>query len=257
MGILPDWMIETGVKITPMAPCQTRPGVISFGLTSYGYDARTGFKFQVFTPNPKAAVVVDPKAFDPRALVEVDLTPQDAMGTPLRNSAGEYMSRKEVLEVYRDGGREPPADHVIIPPHSFALAETLEYVEIPRDCLCIVVGKSTYARCGIIAPLTPLEPEWRGKITVEIGNTTPLPAKVYAGEGFIQLCFFRSAGFGETTFNLLMAHLREDHRIHQGEEIDLLREKLRRGVNGTCRLSYADKKGRYNDQAGITHPSVD
>ncbi|HYT90294.1 MAG TPA: dCTP deaminase [Gemmataceae bacterium] len=132
--------------------------------------------------------VVDPKHFDQAAFVDIDLS---AEGSP---------------------------DHIVIPPNSFALAETVEYFEIPRDILCICVGKSTYARCGIICNVTPLEPEWRGKITIEISNTTPLPAKIYANEGIAQILFFR------------------------GEAV--------------CRTSYADKKGKYQDQQGLTLPFV-
>ncbi len=145
MGVLPDWQIERDITIEPFAPQQRRPGVISYGVTSYGYDVRLGRKFKVFT-NAHCAIV-DPKNFDPRSFIDFE------------------------------------ADSCLIPPNSFALAETVEYFEIPRDILCVCLGKSTYARIGIIVNVTPLEPEWRGKITIEISNTTPLPAKVYAGEG--------------------------------------------------------------------------
>lgn len=180
MGLLPDWMIEAGVKIEPFAPLQHRPGVISYGLTSYGYDVRVDRHFKVFT-NVWGSTV-DPKAFDPKSFVDV------------------------------------VADTCIIPPNSFALAETVEYMEIPRDVLGVCVGKSTYARCGIIVNVTPLEPEWRGRVTIEISNTTPLPAKIYAGEGIAQMLFFRGVG--------------------------------------VCKTSYADKKGKYQDQAGLTLPFV-
>ena len=125
---------------------------------------------------------LDPKEFDPKSFVDVE------------------------------------GDCCIIPPNSFALAETVEYLEIPRDILCVCVGKSTYARCGIIVNVTPLEPEWRGRITIEISNTTPLPAKIYSGEGIAQILFLRA------------------------EE--------------NCRVSYADKKGKYQDQPGLTLPVV-
>ncbi|HEX8911182.1 MAG TPA: dCTP deaminase, partial [Humisphaera sp.] len=115
--------------------------------------------------------------------------------------------------------RETGMDHVIIPPNSFALCETVEVIDVPRDCLAICVGKSTYARCGIIVNVTPLEPEWRGKVTIEISNTTPLPAKIYANEGIAQMVFLR------------------------GDRV--------------CATSYADKKGKYQDQAGLTLPMVD
>jgi dCTP deaminase len=132
-------------------------------LVSYGYDVRVGPKFKIFTPTPRGGgiAVVDPKTFDDRFMVDVDT---DDEGT----------------------------DHVIIPPNSFALCETVEVFDIPRDVLVICVGKSTYARCGLIVNVTPLEPEWRGKVTLEISNTTPLPAKVYANEGVAQMIFLKA-----------------------------------------------------------------
>lgn len=180
MGVLPDWMIEQGVKIEPFAAQQHRPGVISYGVTSYGYDVRVDRRFKVFT-NARCAIV-DPKNFDPQSFVDIE------------------------------------ADHCLIPPNSFALAETIEYFEIPRDMLGVCLGKSTYARCGIIVNVTPLEPEWRGRVTIEISNTTPLPAKIYAGEGIAQILFLKA--------------------------VEL------------CRTSYADKKGKYQDQPGLTLPFV-
>ncbi len=180
MSLLPDWMIERDVKIEPFAPQQHRPGIISYGVTSYGYDVRVGRAFKVFT-NVYGSTV-DPKKFDPKSFVDID------------------------------------ADYCIIPPNSFALAETVEYFDVPRDMLVVCLGKSTYARCGIIVNVTPLEPEWRGRVTIEISNTTPLPAKIYANEGIAQMLFFR------------------------GE--------------GVCRTSYADKKGKYQDQKGLTLPFV-
>ena len=180
MGILPDWLIERDVKIVPFEQSAHRPGVISYGVSSYGYDVRVGRKFKVFT-NVYSSVV-DPKKFDPRSFVDFE------------------------------------GDHCLIPPNSFALAETVEYFEIPRDILATCLGKSTYARCGIIVNVTPLEPEWRGKITIEISNTTPLPAKIYSGEGIAQILFFRA------------------------EEV--------------CHVSYGDKKGKYQDQKGLTLPFV-
>ena len=180
MGVLPDWQIERDIKIEPFAPEMRRPGVISYGVTSYGYDVRVGRNFKVFT-NAHCAIV-DPKNFDPRSFVDFE------------------------------------GDFCLIPPNSFALAETVEYLEIPRDIIAICVGKSTMARIGIIVNVTPLEPEWRGKITIEISNTTPLPAKVYANEGIAQILFFRA--------------------------------------DAVCKVSYADKKGKYQDQKGLTLPFV-
>ena len=180
MGVLPDWQIQRDVKIEPFVAESVRAGVISYGVTSYGYDVRVGRKFKVFT-NVHCAVV-DPKNFDPASFVDIE------------------------------------GDYCLIPPNSFALAETVEHIEVPRDILCICLGKSTFARCGIIVNVTPLEPEWRGKVTIEISNTTPLPAKIYAGEGIAQILFFRA------------------------EEV--------------CKVSYGDKKGKYQDQKGLTLPFV-
>jgi dCTP deaminase len=180
MGVLADWQIEKEVKIEPYAPAQSRPGMISYGLSSYGYDVRVGSKFKIFTN--VYGEVVDPKRFSSKAFVDID------------------------------------ADTCVIPPNSFALAETVEYFEIPRDILAICLGKSTYARCGIIVNITPLEPEWRGKITIEISNTTPLPARIYANEGIAQILFVRA--------------------------------------DQVCKVSYADKKGKYQDQSGLTLPFV-
>ncbi len=179
-GILADWEIKERIKIVPFADQLARPGVISYGVTSYGYDVRVDRHFKVFT-NAHCAIV-DPKAFDAKSFIDVE------------------------------------ADSCLIPPNSFALAETVEYLEIPRDILCVCVGKSTYARCGIIVNVTPLEPEWRGRVTIEISNTTPLPARIYAGEGIAQILFFKA--------------------------------------DQMCETSYADKKGKYQDQKGLTLPFV-
>jgi dCTP deaminase len=180
MSVLPDWQILRDIKIEPLANGTPRPGVISYGVSSYGYDVRVGRRFKVFT-NAHCAVV-DPKNFDPASFVDIE------------------------------------GDFCLIPPNSFALAETVEYLEIPRDVIGVCMGKSTYARCGIICNVTPLEPEWRGRVTLEISNTTPLPAKIYAGEGIAQILFFRSGA--------------------------------------VCQTSYADKKGKYQDQKGLTLPFV-
>jgi dCTP deaminase len=179
-GVLADWQIQKEVKIEPFAESSHRPGVISYGVSSYGYDVRVGRQFKVFT-NALCAVV-DPKNFDRASFVDVE------------------------------------GDFCLIPPNSFALAETVETFEIPRDILSICVGKSTYARCGIIVNVTPLEPEWRGKITIEISNTTPLPAKIHANEGICQFLFL------------------------QGNE--------------ACETSYADKAGKYMGQRGTALPRM-
>ncbi|MCE2924862.1 MAG: dCTP deaminase [Phycisphaeraceae bacterium] len=190
MAILCDTQIQELIDIRPFEKAQKRPGRISYGVSSYGYDIRVGTRFKIFTPTPRTGGVsiVDPKAFDDDLFVEVDTTAN---------------------------GR----DHVIIPPNSFALCETVEYIAVPRDVLVVCVGKSTYARCGLVLNVTPLEPEWKGKVTLEISNTTPLPAKVYANEGIGQLLFFRA---------------------------DMV-----------CAVSYADKAGKYQDQTGLTLPKVD
>jgi len=168
--------------IDPFADAQVRAGVISYGLSSYGYDMRVAPEFKIFT-NVHSAVV-DPKHFDPKSFVPV----------------------------------EGPV--CMVPPNSFALARSVEYFRIPRNVLTICVGKSTYARCGIITNVTPFEPEWEGHVTLEISNTTPLPAKIYADEGIAQVLFFTA---------------------DEGDE---------------CETSYADKKGKYQAQRGITLPKL-
>jgi dCTP deaminase len=171
--------LEHGM-IEPFEDRQVRKGVISYGLSSYGYDIRVADEFKVFTNIN--STVVDPKNFDARSFVDVK------------------------------------SDICIIPPNSFALAKTVEYFRIPRDVLTICVGKSTYARCGLIVNVTPFEPEWEGYVTLEISNTTPLPAKVYANEGISQVLFFQS--------------------------------------DETCEVSYADKAGKYQKQQGLTLPRL-
>jgi len=166
--------------IEPFVDDQVRAGVISYGVSSYGYDVRVGNEFKVFTN--VFNTVVDPKSFDPRSFVDI------------------------------------VADECIIPPNSFALASTVEYFRIPRDILTVCLGKSTYARCGIIVNVTPFEPEWEGHVTIEISNTTPLPAKIYANEGIAQVLFF------------------------QADEV--------------CARSYKDKKGKYQAQRGVTLPRL-
>jgi dCTP deaminase len=190
MAILCDSQIRELIKIDPFEVARKRPGRISFGVSSYGYDIRVGTKFKIFTPTPRSGgvTIVDTKAFSDDLFVEIDTA-------------------------------TTKSDHVIIPPNSFALCETIETIEVPRDVLAICVGKSTYARCGLVLNVTPLEPEWRGKVTLEISNTTPLPAKVYANEGIGQLVFFQA--------------------------------------DVACEISYADKGGKYQDQVGLTLPKVD
>lgn len=184
MGLKPDHWIRNMVleynMIEPFADNQKRDGVISYGLSSYGYDIRVADEFKIFT-NVYSAVV-DPKDFDPRSMV-------DYKGAVC-----------------------------VIPPNSFALARTVEYFRIPRSVLTVCLGKSTYARCGIIVNVTPFEPEWEGYVTLEISNTTPLPAKIYANEGIAQVLFFEA-----------------------DEE---------------CLISYADKKGKYQSQQAIVLPKL-
>ena len=166
--------------INPFEEKQVRKGVVSYGLSSYGYDLRVADEFKIFT-NVNSAIV-DPKHFDEKSFVTIQ------------------------------------ADSIMVPPNSFALARSVEYFKIPRDVLTICVGKSTYARCGIIVNVTPFEPEWEGFVTLEISNTTPLPAKVYANEGLCQILFFQS------------------------DEV--------------CETSYKDKAGKYQKQTGIVLPKL-
>ena len=184
MSIKPDhWITQMARKrgmIEPFESSQVRSGVISYGVSSYGYDIRVADEFKIFT-NVHSAIV-DPKNFDPRSMVDCK------------------------------------ADVCVIPPNSFALARTVEYFRIPRNVLTICVGKSTYARCGIIVNVTPFEPEWEGYVTLEISNTTPLPAKIYAMEGIAQVLFFEA--------------------------------------DDECETSYADKKGKYQRQQSIVLPKL-
>ena len=166
--------------IDPFSDSQVREGVISYGVSSYGYDIRVADEFKIFTNIN--STIVDPKRFDQQSFVDFK------------------------------------GDVCIVPPNSFALARTVEYFRIPRNILTICVGKSTYARCGIIVNVTPFEPEWEGTATLEISNTTPLPARIYANEGIAQVVFF------------------------EADEI--------------CETSYADKKGKYQAQREITLPKI-
>lgn len=175
-------MAEEHGMIEPFEPGQVRERdgrkLVSYGTSSYGYDVRCSREFKVFT-NINSAIV-DPKAFDENSFVDMDL------------------------------------DVCIIPPNSFALARTVEYFRIPRDVLTICLGKSTYARCGIIVNVTPLEPEWEGHVTLEFSNTTTLPARIYANEGVAQMLFFQS--------------------------------------DEPCEVSYKDRGGKYQGQTGVTVP---
>jgi dCTP deaminase len=184
MGLKPDhWIKKMALEqrmIEPFVESQVRNGVISFGVSSYGYDIRVADEYKIFT-NVFSAVV-DPKHFDPRSMVD-----------------------------FR-------GDVCVIPPNSFVLARTVEYFRIPRKVLTVCLGKSTYARCGLIVNVTPFEPEWEGFVTLEISNTTPLPARIYSNEGVAQVLFFEA-----------------------DEE---------------CDISYADKKGKYQAQQGVVLPRL-
>ena len=180
-------MAEEHAMIEPFEAGQVRYSeagekLVSYGTSSYGYDVRCSPEFKVFTNVP--SVVVDPKNFDEKSFIDIH------------------------------------SDVCIIPPNSFALARTVEYFKIPRDVLTICLGKSTYARCGIIVNVTPLEPEWEGHVTLEFSNTTNLPAKIYAGEGVAQMLFFQS--------------LPDD----------------------VCETSYKDRGGKYQGQEGVTLPKI-
>jgi dCTP deaminase len=194
--------LEHGM-IEPFVEGQVRESVVSYGLSSYGYDIRVADEFKVFT-NVYGSVI-DPKSFDPRSFVdmkaEVCIIPPNSFALA------------RTIEYFR-----VPRDVCIIPPNSFALARTIEYFRVPRDVLTVCLGKSTYARCGIIVNVTPFEPEWEGHVTIEISNTTPLPAKIYANEGIAQVLFFQS------------------------DEV--------------CEVSYKDKKGKYQAQRGVTLPKI-
>ena len=175
-------MAEQYDMISPFEPNQVRSvngeKIISYGVSSYGYDVRCAREFKVFTN--VHSVIVDPKNFDDKSFIDIE------------------------------------SDVCIIPPNSFALARTIEYFRIPRNVLTVCLGKSTYARCGIIVNVTPLEPEWEGHVTLEFSNTTPLPAKIYANEGVAQMLFLES------------------------DEV--------------CEVSYADRAGKYQGQRGVTLP---
>ena len=184
MSIMPDhWIREQATQkgmIDPFIDGQKRDGIISYGVSSYGYDARCSDEFKIFTNIDNA--IVDPKDF----------------------SSNSFVDRK--------------TDVCVIPPNSFVLTRTIEYFRIPKDILVVCLGKSTYARCGLIVNVTPLEPDWEGHVTLEISNTTPLPAKVYANEGIAQFLFFKG--------------------------------------DSPCEVTYADRSGKYQGQKGVTLPKL-
>ena len=184
MGLKPDhWirkMAQEKRMIEPFVESQVRNGVISYGVSSYGYDIRIADEFKIFT-NVYSAIV-DPKDFDPASMVDFQ------------------------------------GDVCVIPPNSFVLGRTIEYFRIPRKVLTVCLGKSSYARCGLIVNVTPFDPEWEGYVTLEISNTTPLPAKIYANEGIAQVLFFEA--------------------------------------DDECDISYADRKGKYQGQKSIVLPKL-
>ena len=184
MSVMPDTWIRAQAAshgmIEPFTEKLQRKDVISYGLSSYGYDARVSREFKIFTN--VNSVTVDPKEFSDKSFVDVE------------------------------------TDVCVIPPNSFALARTVEFFRIPRDVLVICLGKSTYARCGIVVNVTPLEPEWEGHVTLEFSNTTPLPAKVYANEGACQFIFLKA--------------------------------------DSLCETSYRDRSGKYQGQRGVTLPRL-
>lgn len=261
MGILSDRQIRKEVTITPAAEGIDRPGVISYGYTSYGYDARAGYKWKVFKPYP--CTVINPKAFNPALLEPVDLTPHEHQWRfDGESPTGGKLYRCWTCDkwTHHPEGNCPILDHILIPPHSFVLGETLEEFTIPRDVLCVVVGKSTYARCGIYVNVTPGEPEWRGRWTVEISNTTPLPAMVFCGEGVMQCLFLRSDERGTQLATAvrnwserLLAMPFDPHQVAKLYE-DL--ELILGHQFASCERSYADKKGKYQGQTGLTLPIV-
>jgi dCTP deaminase len=266
MGVLPDWMLRDHVAITPFAENEPREGKISYGLSSYGYDARLGYKFKVFKNT--SCGVIDPKKFDPNAFEEKDLTPKthDFRDWQDSNKHRRYkcVNCGEVVDLVGEARSNmcPVLEFILIPPNSFVLGETLETFTIPRDCIAVCLGKSTYARCGIIVNVTPLEPEWTGKVTVEISNTAPLPAKVYAGEGVMQVLFLRTDGEHDLTRKVLHYYLDKISQVMGGALAAYAYaahafDQLRVGVRQTtCQVSYADKKGIYQSQTGVTPPKV-
>lgn len=185
MSIKADWWIKTMVDkhrmIEPFIDHQVRDGVISYGLSAFGYDMRVSNEFKVFSNTYGS--VIDPKSFDPKSFVDIK-----------SNS------------------------FILIPPNSFVLAKSVEYFRIPRNVLTLCVGKSSLARCGVVANITPFEPEWEGFVTIELSNTTPLPVRIYSNEGIAQVLFFES--------------------------------------DQPCEVSYADKKGKYQKQFGITTSKI-
>jgi dCTP deaminase len=256
MGLLPDWMIEREVKIEPFSPQMERKGIISYGVTSYGYDVRAGYKWKLF--DVLAGGIVDPKNFDPKLLREVDLTP---CHEPIELSTGVICRRCSISEQrwdsYDSCKDSLHPNFITIPPNSYVLGESMETFTIPRDMGVICIGKSTYARCGIIVNVTPGEPEWTGKWTIEISNSSPLPAKVYCGEGIMQCMFIRSDGYRARLWDIIRILLATRDMSNFRMAITEAQNIWNRGkLMLSCDKSYADKKGKYQNQGGIKLPEV-
>lgn len=238
MGILSDRQIrklalERGM-IRPFEEGVKRPGTISYGLSSAGYDVRIGYKFRVFKSYPHDEI--DPKNFNPALLEEVDLSPCDCRG---------------YLHACPSCGGKKKDNFIRIPPHSFALGESVEEFDIPRDILVIALGKSTMARTGLIVNVTPGEPGWKGKWTIEMSNTTPLPLRVYAGEGIMQCLFVRLDERDRVTEEAVL------HCLASYDNNAILEWYKTRFEQSGCEVSYADKAGKYLGQQGVTLPKVD
>lgn len=261
MGVLCDYQIRQRNFITPFAEMEKRAGRISWGCGSYGYDVRADYVAKIFSPI--GATVIDPKNFDPKALVTVDLTPtlHDMDGEQCKRCKRSHRFTDYTAEsfpkqqCYGEKGELPHTpDHFLLPPHSFMLVGSMEEFDIPRDVHCLVVGKSTYARCGIIVNVTPGEPEWKGKWTIEISNTTPLPVKIYPGEGIMQCIFLRSDGVTEQICYWMEEVFKAISRMSW---IAGFKNALTERLFGTCETSYKDRKGKYNYQEGLTLPKVE
>lgn len=258
MGALNDWQIRRDVKIEDAQPGIKRPGKISYGYSSMGYDARIAHKFRMIKPYPSSEI--DPKNYREDMYEVVDLTP-NVLCPRCKGTAEEPLTDKgsnpcmncdqcfDLDKGFSTGVINVP-DHIVIPPNSFVLGETMETFTIPRDCLCIVLGKSTYARCGVVANVTPGEPEWTGKWTIELSNTTPKPVRIYCGEGICQCIFLRTDGYREIQEMGIVALANE-------AGIDLMKLIQKYGINPSCEVSYKDKQGKYQDQTGVTNPMVD
>jgi deoxycytidine triphosphate deaminase len=286
--MLADWQIEHLCKagmITPWYPLEKKPGRISNGISSMGYDVTLDYKFFVPKNTYLNNAVINPKAprEDQEANYEkIDLSPLGHTWKRVRSNlrqgalwkcqlchkehAGKNLIMLNMTELCPVANKNQPTS-IVIPPRSFVLGQSVETFNIPRDLCVVVVGKSTYARCAIDVNVTPGEPEWNGKWTIEITNNNVMPVEVFCGEGIIQCLFFRSDG----VYQMMMARIidwiknaeetvvglsKSDHGW--SEELRELRRIMNgQSIDGTCRVSYKDKKGKYQDQQGITLPKAD